>query len=293
LHVCPATVNQNNWLGGGTTGETFAVAQNGTEVTVSRSDTGNSQDGWDIDLRFDCCQQTAVPTAAPTYNSVFVETIGLSYIYDSMSVADAACKSAGYASLCTQQEVTDASREMCSAGWTLENSRGYWTTVTKTGCGSANAWTTFSDGNMGAAHCCDSPGFVTSNPGSTSCSVGGVKATAAYCQVAASSLGGIWNGIGSWCHIQSGCVEYLSNGNLISYNECQDNNGNNNYILICRQVAPTPAPTPEPTAPTLLAAAGLSNPVQTSSASVSVGGLLDRTVHDFGTPTRWYSRLDE
>jgi len=53
---CPTTVDQTNWLDGHHFGNTFLVAQNGSRVTITRSDQATS---WGMDLRFMCCPEKA------------------------------------------------------------------------------------------------------------------------------------------------------------------------------------------------------------------------------------------
>ena len=53
---CPAIVDSSNWIGGGgTVGETFSVTQNSQGIQVHRTDTGDTDAGWAMDLRFQCC----------------------------------------------------------------------------------------------------------------------------------------------------------------------------------------------------------------------------------------------
>ena len=54
-HVCPTTVSRNNWLGGDTYGDNFAVTQDANGISVVRTDTGNTDQGWGMNLRFKCC----------------------------------------------------------------------------------------------------------------------------------------------------------------------------------------------------------------------------------------------
>eukprot|EP00808_Paulinella_micropora_P000401 g24882.t1 len=60
--TCPATVSKANWLGGYTWPDTFAVTTSGSQVSVRRTD---SNSGWDMDLRFKCCQQGGTPPPGP------------------------------------------------------------------------------------------------------------------------------------------------------------------------------------------------------------------------------------
>lgn len=72
-YICPATVDQTNWLGGETTGLIFAVAQDATgAATVTRTD--KDEDRWPLDLRFRCCKASA---AQPyLYMGCFVDAGG-------------------------------------------------------------------------------------------------------------------------------------------------------------------------------------------------------------------------
>jgi hypothetical protein len=54
-YICPTIVSKDNWLGGETYGDTYAVTQAGDSVTVVRTDTGNTDDGWGMYLQFKCC----------------------------------------------------------------------------------------------------------------------------------------------------------------------------------------------------------------------------------------------
>ena len=56
--VCPAEVTKDNWLGGATDPDTFAVAQLGTLLAVKRTD---SDGGWVRQLRFKCCGEPHPP----------------------------------------------------------------------------------------------------------------------------------------------------------------------------------------------------------------------------------------
>ena len=55
-YTCHTIVNKDNWLGGHEAyGDTYAVTQAGDSVSVVRSDTGNTDEGWDMNLEFKCC----------------------------------------------------------------------------------------------------------------------------------------------------------------------------------------------------------------------------------------------
>ena len=45
-------VDKTNWLGGHTYDDAFSVDQNGSVLTVTRTD---SNEGWAMDLTFHCC----------------------------------------------------------------------------------------------------------------------------------------------------------------------------------------------------------------------------------------------
>ena len=51
---CPTTVDKTNWLDGDNWGDTFSVAQNGNQVTITRTDQDSS---WGINLKFRCCPE--------------------------------------------------------------------------------------------------------------------------------------------------------------------------------------------------------------------------------------------
>ena len=51
-HTCPSTVSKANWLTSDTYGDTFSVAQSGSAITVTRTD---STSGWITNLQFYCC----------------------------------------------------------------------------------------------------------------------------------------------------------------------------------------------------------------------------------------------
>ena len=62
---CPATVDKNNWTVEAPWtdyGDTFSIEQNGTQVTVTRTDRNINEDGWywAMYLKFKCC-----PTNSP------------------------------------------------------------------------------------------------------------------------------------------------------------------------------------------------------------------------------------
>ena len=52
---CPDIVSRDNWLGGSTSHDTFAVKRVGEAISVVRTDTGNPAAGWAMDLEFECC----------------------------------------------------------------------------------------------------------------------------------------------------------------------------------------------------------------------------------------------
>jgi hypothetical protein len=67
-YTCPAVVNRDNWLNVENYGDKFAVTQGGASVSVSRTDTGNSADGWGLNLQFKCCGETpSMPTPYAIY----------------------------------------------------------------------------------------------------------------------------------------------------------------------------------------------------------------------------------
>eukprot|EP01052_Picozoa_sp_SAG31_P014868 SAG31_NODE_938_length_10882_cov_18.550032_11_plen_449_part_00 len=58
-YVCPLKVSRENWLGGSTFGDTFVVQQSVTTgISVYRTDTGDQEAGWGLDLQFRCCRGT-------------------------------------------------------------------------------------------------------------------------------------------------------------------------------------------------------------------------------------------
>jgi hypothetical protein len=57
-YTCPTVVNRDNWLSKGAYGDTYAVTQAGGSVSVVRTDTGNTAEGWDMNLKFECCGET-------------------------------------------------------------------------------------------------------------------------------------------------------------------------------------------------------------------------------------------
>jgi hypothetical protein len=55
-YTCPEVVNRDNWVGGETWPDTFAVTQAFDAVSVARTDTGDASVGWGMDLQFECCR---------------------------------------------------------------------------------------------------------------------------------------------------------------------------------------------------------------------------------------------
>ena len=51
---CPITVDKSNWLDGHNYGDTFSVAQNGDQATITRTD---DESGWAMNLKFRCCRE--------------------------------------------------------------------------------------------------------------------------------------------------------------------------------------------------------------------------------------------
>jgi len=51
---CPTTVDKSNWLDGYNYGDTFSVAQNGDQATITRTD---KKGGWGMKLQFRCCPE--------------------------------------------------------------------------------------------------------------------------------------------------------------------------------------------------------------------------------------------
>ena len=56
-HTCPTIVNSDNWLSGETYPDTFAVTRVGDTISVVRTDTSGTAEGWSVDLQFECCPQ--------------------------------------------------------------------------------------------------------------------------------------------------------------------------------------------------------------------------------------------
>jgi hypothetical protein len=52
LNTCPSKVSKDNWYGSDTWPDTFSVAQSGSMITVTRTD---STSGWITNLQFYCC----------------------------------------------------------------------------------------------------------------------------------------------------------------------------------------------------------------------------------------------
>jgi hypothetical protein len=50
------TITKENWLDGHTSDDTFAIVIKDDTLTCTRLDTGNTEDGWDMNLRFVCCE---------------------------------------------------------------------------------------------------------------------------------------------------------------------------------------------------------------------------------------------
>jgi hypothetical protein len=48
------TITKENWLDGHSSEDTFAIVIKGDTLTCTRLDTGNTEDGWDMNLRFVC-----------------------------------------------------------------------------------------------------------------------------------------------------------------------------------------------------------------------------------------------
>ena len=59
VYVCPTKVDKTNWLGGHTYGDTFKITQTKDGVSAVRTDTGNTNAGWGMDLQFRCCKGEA------------------------------------------------------------------------------------------------------------------------------------------------------------------------------------------------------------------------------------------
>jgi hypothetical protein len=64
-YTCPTDVNVDNWLGTATGGDSFAIAQDGETISVVRTDQGNLDAGWGINLQFECCVDESIETAEP------------------------------------------------------------------------------------------------------------------------------------------------------------------------------------------------------------------------------------
>ena len=66
---CPTNIDKNNWIGGDNAcntcyDNTFSIIQNGTYVTVTRTDQNL---GWEMNLKFSCCEWSKFITALPNF----------------------------------------------------------------------------------------------------------------------------------------------------------------------------------------------------------------------------------
>ena len=60
-YQCPNEVSKDNWLNDETYGDTFEITQEGTKITVVRTDNGDRKAGWGMPLRISCCKLLVLP----------------------------------------------------------------------------------------------------------------------------------------------------------------------------------------------------------------------------------------
>jgi hypothetical protein len=63
-YECPSTVSRDNWVGGDTYPDVYAVTQQETSLSVVRTDNGDTNSGWGMNLQFECCQYNCASHSA-------------------------------------------------------------------------------------------------------------------------------------------------------------------------------------------------------------------------------------
>ena len=55
-YKCPTIITKNEWLNAESYDDSFSLTQNGMNVVVERTDTGDRTKGWGMNLQIECCK---------------------------------------------------------------------------------------------------------------------------------------------------------------------------------------------------------------------------------------------
>jgi len=163
--VCPGVVDKGNWLGGEKCGDTFAVSQSGSSVTVTRTD---SNSGWAMNLRITCA---VVPTCPSTKLTTYCSAVSTQEECEQSYTEE----SPTYPQKCSWIDLNCLSGDGCELP---KEDQFEWVQQPHTQCGSTAAENTAAEAAIGRAN--------MSSPGRTDNShlkpYGGTSIPLAQCQ---------------------------------------------------------------------------------------------------------------